>query len=138
MTYKVGEVAQKTGINIETIRFYEKKGLLLKPKRAANGYRLYNLDAIKRIQFILNAKSLGFTLKEIGELLSLSEITSGSCCEMLNFTAEKIREVNKKISQLQRIEEALKKLHHSCKTKGTPEYCPIIESLANPGGTNES
>lgn len=138
MAYKIGEVAKMTGIHVDTIRYYENIRLLPVPKRAANGYRIYDVNTIKRLQFILNAKTLGFTLKEIEELLSLSEVMTGSCCEMLDFTSGKISEINEKITQLQRIQEVLKNLHHSCKTKGTPEYCPIIESLVNPGGINES
>jgi len=138
MAYKAGEVAKKVGIHIDTIRFYEQKGLLTTPQRAANGYRVYKQDTVNRLQFILKAKSLGFTLKEIEELLALSEKNKGSCCEMLSFTNEKIRDVSQKILQLQRIELVLKKLHQSCKTKGTPEYCPIIEALIEPGDLNES
>ena len=133
MAYKAGEVAKIVGINIDTIRFYEQKGLLAQPKRAANGYRLYEQDTINRLLFILNAKSLGFTLKEIDELLTLNDTKKGRCCEMLKFTDEKIRQISQKVSQLQKIEEALKILHRSCKTNGTPEYCPIIEALIEPG-----
>lgn len=138
MTLKAGEVAKRTGVNIDTIRFYEQKGLLLAPKRAANGYRMYENDTIDRLRFILNAKALGFTLKEIGELLQVTNTNNVSCCDMLKLTEEKIKSICQKIEQLQRIEAALKSLHLSCKTKGTTEYCPIIEALVAPGEDNES
>ena len=137
MTYKAGEVAKIVGVHVDTIRFYEQKGLLPKPCRAANGYRLYEKDTINQLRFILNAKSLGFTLKEIKELLHLNNKKKYTCCDMLKFTDGKIKSISQKITQLQRIEVVLKSLHHSCKTKGTPEYCPIIEALVEPGECDE-
>jgi Hg(II)-responsive transcriptional regulator len=138
MTLKAGEVAKKAGVNIDTIRFYEQNGLLPLPKRAGNGYRLYEKEIIDRLRFILNAKTLGFTLKEIKELLQFTNTKKVNCCEMLKLTDDKIEKVGQKIAQLQRIENALKSLHLSCKIKGTADYCPIIEALIETGEDYES
>jgi len=81
--FSIGEVAKETGISVEAIRFYEKRGLIKAPTRTASGYRQYSPDAVRRIRFIQHAKDAGFTLGEIGELLRLRQSTSDSCARIL-------------------------------------------------------
>lgn len=137
MAYTVGQVASKTGVHIDTIRFYEQKELLPVPKRALNGYRLYEDDTVQQLQFILNAKALGFTLVEIKELLQLHHQNNMACCEVLQLTGDKIKTIKQRVAQLQRMQTALEALHQTCQQTGTPDYCPIIDALTQPGGKDE-
>jgi MerR family mercuric resistance operon transcriptional regulator len=125
----IGQVAQKAGIGIETIRFYERKGLIEEPPRKESGYRLYQEDVIDRLAFIQQAKSLGFTLAEIQELLSLKirpEVTSG---EIRKIAEAKLADIEDKIKMLKRMQRALKKLVAQCPGHGPANHCPILEAL---------
>jgi Zn(II)-responsive transcriptional regulator len=126
----IGQVAQRAGVGIETVRFYEREGLLKVPVRSpSSGYRLYGEEVITRLLFILRAKELGFTLHEIKELLSL-RVDPGTCCEDVKGRAEvKIAAIEQKIGTLQRMRKALLRLTRACgKTGGGPD-CPILEAL---------
>ena len=125
----IGTVAKETGIGIETIRFYERKGLIKPPPRNASGYRQYSKDVIKRIRFIKNAKELGFSLKEISELLSLRLTSRSKCSQVRKNTSDKISEVERKIETLQKMRKALKKLLLACDTNTRSADCPILKAL---------
>lgn len=118
------------GVKTETIRFYEQEGLLPKPKRAANGYRVYDDATLRRLKFILNAKSLGFTLNEIRDLLSLTEIhNKGDLHAARAITLSKISDIKSRIRKLESILVALEGIYEQCQRTGTQTYCPIIEAL---------
>jgi len=128
-----GEVANLTGVGIETVRFYEQKGLIEKPERSPSGYRQYTQDFVKRIQFIQQAKELGFSLKEISDLLSLRVDPRNSCKDVKNMAEEKISSVEEKIRKLKKIGTALKKLAAACRGIGPTSECPILEALEAKG-----
>ncbi|MCP5468547.1 MAG: MerR family DNA-binding protein [Deltaproteobacteria bacterium] len=124
-----GEVAKLTGVGIETVRFYEQKGLIEEPERSSSGYREYSQDFVKRIRFIQQAKKLGFSLKEISSLLSLRVDPQKTCKDVKRLTQTKISDVDKKIVQLKKIKRALGKLAAACRGKGPTSECPILEAL---------
>ncbi len=126
---KTGELAKQAGVNVETLRFYEREGLLAEPPRRASGYREYPPATVQRIRFIQRAKELGFTLREIKGLLELRVDPDTTCAEVREQAAEKIGEVKQKISDLQRIERALNKLMNSCRGRGPIDDCPILKHL---------
>lgn len=125
----IGQVAHRSGVAIETVRFYEREGLLAKPERSASGYRQFDEEAIVRLQFIQRAKELGFTLNEIKELLSL-RVDPDSSCEDVRARAEvKIADIEEKIRTLQRMKKALVRLTQKCSEKGGGSECPILAAL---------
>lgn len=125
----IGQVAKKAQVNVETVRYYERRGLIPKPPRRASGYRQYSEETIKRIRFIKHAKDLGFSLREILELLSLRVDAKTTCADIKNKTEAKILDIDAKISNLQRMRKALKKLNKECRGKGSVNECPILEVL---------
>lgn len=126
----IGKVAQLSAVPIETIRFYERSGLVPKPSRSAAGYRQYRQDVVARLTFIQRAKALGFSLKEISELLAL-RIRNGRRCEHVQAKATaKLADVETKLNELQRIREALKCLLAECDSRNpTTDECPILRVL---------
>jgi len=129
MPLTIGQVAKHSGIGIETVRFYERKGLVEEPPRTDSGYRQYPEDVVARIRFIRRAKELGFKLKEIAELLSLRVDPDTTCVDVRKQTDLKIADVEDKIRVLQGIKTALKKLAASCVGTGPTSECPILEAL---------
>ena len=125
----IGQVARRASVGVETIRFYEKRGLLDRPPRKESGYRLYQEDAILRLRFIRRAKELGFSLKEIGELLSLRLNPSKNCGHVKKQTEAKLDDVEARIKSLQRIKRVLTRLSAACDGKGRISECPILEAL---------
>ncbi len=129
-TIAVGQLAQKAGVNIETVRFYEKRGLLPKPVRTKTGYRQYKNNDIARIRFIKRAKELGFTLVEIAELLSLKIDSETTCGDVKKIAVNKLLDAKTKIEDLQRIKKVLEELVTVCnKDNSTTNECPILEAL---------
>lgn len=124
-----GQVARLSGVGIETVRFYERAGLLAKPARTASGYRQFDEDVIARLKFIQRAKELGFTLNEIKELLSLRVDPDTSCDDVRTRAEAKIANIEDKIGALQSMKKALVRLTQECgKKSGGPE-CPILDAL---------
>jgi len=129
MALTIGQVAKHSGIGLETLRFYERKGLIEEPPRTDSGYRQYPEDVVGRIRFIKRAKELGFSLKEISELLSLRVDPGTTCADVRKQTELKLTDVEEKIRALRRIKTALKKLAASCVGTGPTSECPILEAL---------
>ena len=128
----IGQLAKRTQLNVETVRYYERRGLLLKPPRSKSGYRQYPQEAITRIHFIKRAKELGFSLNEISELLSL-RIDPDTTCDMVKSRAGiKVADIEGKIAALQKIKLALVKLTKSCRGTGPTSECPILDFLEAP------
>lgn len=133
----IGQIAQRSGVGIDTVRFYERQGLLKRPARSpSSGYRLYGEEVIARLQFIQRAKELGFTLNEVKELLSL-RVDPGMSCEDVRARAEaKIADIEGKIRTLTRMKKALVRLtKECCETGGGPE-CPLLDTLDGHPGIN--
>jgi Hg(II)-responsive transcriptional regulator len=126
-SFKIGQVARESGTGVETIRFYERSGLIAEPPRRDSGYREYPREAIARLRFIKRAKELGFSLKEISELLALSGSGKATCGTVRRRAEEKHRQVAEKIADLKRIQNALQELSERC-GKGNPsDSCPILK-----------
>ncbi len=124
-----GELAKKAGVNPETVRYYEKLGLLPEAIRTESGYRLFSEEDVKRIKFIKRAKELGFTLKEIKELLQIRFETKGECRQVKKLAEEKLSDIQKKIDDLEKIKETLQHLIEKCPEKGSVLDCPIISTI---------
>jgi len=127
--YSIGQVAKQSGISVETIRYYEKEGLLKEPERKESGYRQYKQEAIARLSFIQQAKELGFSLKEIGELLSIRSDENNLCNEVKQLAQEKLDNIESKIKMLQRMRKSLKKLVDVCPGQAPLNGCPILDVL---------
>lgn len=127
---KTGELAKRAGVNVETLRFYERRGLLPEPPRRKSGYREYPEESIARIRFIKRAQELGFSLDEIQELLGLRVNAETPCVGVKDFTEKKIQNVQQKIADLKVIERALKTMAAACPGQGSVSNgCPILEIL---------
>lgn len=129
-TLTIGRVAERADVGIDTIRFYERRGLLPEPQRTASGYRLYTDATIKRLDFIRRAKALGFTLEEIIALLGLQD-SGGAKADVKALTKRKLGQIDAKINDLQRMRDVLSALEHDCAGTGDVRTCPIIEALSD-------
>ena len=127
--YTSGQLAWAAGVNIETLRFYERKRLLPEPQRSRGGFRLYSEDDLKRLRFIGMAKQHGFTLGEIKELLDLRVDSRTSCDEVREIAEEKLAVIEQKLRELRQIKKALQYLVESCHRTGTTGNCPILEAF---------
>lgn len=129
MALTIGQVAKQTGVTVETIRFYERQGLIGEPQRTASGYRQYSPSVIKRVRFIQRAKDVGFTLKDIQELLSLQTVPGVSCSDIRERAFKKVHDIEQKINDLQRMKNALSQLATQCTEERSLSECPILDAL---------
>jgi MerR family copper efflux transcriptional regulator len=125
----IGHLAREAGINLETVRYYERRGLLPKPPRSASGYRLFPTDAARRLRFIRRAQELGFSLKEIRELLSLRVSRTTTSRDIRARAEAKIADIDAKIRSLESMKKTLRKLTNVCEGCVPVAECPILESL---------
>ncbi len=123
------EAARLGGVNVETIRYYERYGLVPKPPRTTAGYRIFSDDAVKRLRFIKHAQELGFSLKEIKELLNLRVRRGSSCADVRKKAEAKIADVDEKVRRLQEIRAALVELTDACSGRGLVDTCAILQAL---------
>ncbi|WP_022942994.1 MerR family transcriptional regulator [Psychromonas hadalis] len=126
MTFTIGSLAQKALVNVETIRFYQRKGLLKKPIKPLHGYRQYDNQTLQRILFIKRAKKLGFTLKEIQDLLCIEK---NRCHEIQHLAIEKRLVIQKKITDLAKLEETLTLLIEQCEITKETNHCAIVDAF---------
>lgn len=128
----IGQLAQSTGCHIETIRYYEKRGLLPKPLRSAGGHRLYELSHERRLSFIRQTRVLGFGLKGIAELIDMAKGDKHNCNEALEIAEQHLGTVNTKLTQLQRIKDSLERMICECRSGcacGEAPTCSILENM---------
>jgi MerR family mercuric resistance operon transcriptional regulator len=125
----IGEVAERARVHIETLRYYERRGLVASPPRSIANYRLYPEDAVRRVRFIKRAQELGFTLKEIKGLLSLRVAPKVGCAEVRAHAEVNIKDIDEKIGLLTAMKSVLGKLVAECAGEGPLTDCPILESL---------
>ncbi|RMH00813.1 MAG: heavy metal-responsive transcriptional regulator [Planctomycetota bacterium] len=128
-TIQIGQLARRAGVSVQTVRYYERRGLLPEPPRTASRYRVYPEEALTRLRFIRRAKELGFTLTETEELLSLRAEPGASCAEVLARANEKIARIERKIADLEAMRQALLALADQCRGNATPTRCPILRAL---------
>jgi Hg(II)-responsive transcriptional regulator len=126
---RTGEVAREAGVNIDTLRYYERRGLIEEPERTGAGYREYPSEAVRIIRFIKRAQHLGFTLHEVEELLHLREDQGSTCADVRDAARTKIADIDHKVESLLAMKQALAVLVKSCARKGQTRECPILEAL---------
>ena len=135
----IGKLAEQCGIGVETVRYYERRGLIAEPQRTKSGYRRYADDAVDRIRFIVSAKELGFTLGEISGLLSISTEGEGvegttDCDSVRALAEEKRNDIERRIRMLKSIRRTLDELIGACERNEATGSCPIIRSLVSSDG----
>ncbi|HZQ00329.1 MAG TPA: helix-turn-helix domain-containing protein [Reyranella sp.] len=128
--FSIGPLAERSGVNIETIRYYERIGLMPRPPRSQGGYRLYGGDDVARLRFVRRARDLGFTLDEVRRLLGLAAGKSNSCRRVRDVAAHHLADIRGKIADLERMERVLGRLVAAC-AKGDLPDCPLLAALAN-------
>jgi MerR family copper efflux transcriptional regulator len=131
-TYTIGQVARESGVGIETVRFYEREGLLERPARQRSGYRQFEPIAIVRLRFIKQAQRLGFTLREIKELLSLKLDPTATRAQVRQQAVAKVADIDQRINELKRMKKALVPLIEACNGKGKLAGCPILDAMERP------
>ena len=129
MALTIGRVASDAGVNVQTVRYYERRGLIPKPPRSRSGYRQYDSESVARLRFIKRAQELGFSLREIRELLALRIRHAAACVSVEAKTREKISLVDQKIRELQSMKQGLERLVVSCQAREPTGDCPILETL---------
>lgn len=132
----IGLVARRAGVGVETVRFYERQGLIEEPPRRLSGYREYDKEVVSRLGFIRRAKKLGFTLKEIKELLSLRRDPSTPTADVKRLAEAKIADIETKIRSLQKMKKALEELTSACCENATTAECPLLHALDQEEGAS--
>jgi Hg(II)-responsive transcriptional regulator len=130
MTVRIGELASQTNVAIETLRYYEKRGLLQEPDRSPAGYRAYSPDTVRRVRFIRRAQELGFTLQEIADLLTFWEDSATSCGRVEARATATLGRIDQKIRDLEHMRSALAQYVTACRTREALSECPLLASLA--------
>lgn len=131
----IGRVATGAAVNVETVRYYERRGLLPKPARTLSDYRVYSPDTVARVRFVKHAQQLGFSLKEIKELLSLRAAPRARCADVKRRAETKVLEIEAKVRALRGMRRALVRLVSECDGKLPASACPILESLDESKGS---
>ncbi len=126
---RIGAVAQGAGVNVQTLRYYERRGLLKPTERTPSGYREYPSEAVRLVRFVKRAQDLGFTLKEVGELVSLRSAAGRKRSEVRALAEAKMRDIERKVAQLEAMRGALSTLVESCACRDGRPVCPILEAL---------
>lgn len=127
-SFSRGTLAGHCGVNSETIRYYEKKGLMPDPPRSAGGHRIYDQSHLKRLSFIRRTRELGFTIREVRDLLDLVDSEEYTCAEVRNRTVVHLRDVEQKLRDLQNMQQTLNSMVSKCDGGLVPQ-CPIIDAL---------
>lgn len=138
MALTTGQVADEAGVDYQTVLFYEEEGLIDEPPRLDNGYRQYPHDAVRAIRFIRRAQKLGFTLREIEQLMQLEDARDASCEEVRRFASEKRDEIRRKIEEYRKLESVLDELIRTCVDSDVPGECPIMDALVEEDEQNGS
>lgn len=125
----VGDVARQAEVNVQTVHYYERRGLLPRPQRNASNYRVYPSDTPQRIRFVQRAQGLGFSLKEISELLSLRARSGARCADVLSRSEAKIAAIDEKVRTLTSMRNALAQLMSECGGSGSLSRCPILDAM---------
>ena len=125
----IGQLAKQGGVNLETIRYYERRGILPRPPRTVSGYRAFSHESVRRVRFIKRAQVLGFSLREIEELLTLRARPGRSCATVQAKAKAKIADIDAKLQQLSAMRGGLTRLVATCARRGTTSACPILDSL---------
>lgn len=133
MGMTIGTVAGAAGVNVSTVRYYERRGMIEEPPRTASGYRQYDQAVVDRLRFIRQAQDLGFTLDEIQDLLELRVERPGACPAVAEATEAKLQNVESRVHRLKRLRAVLTRLVASCDAREPSGPCPVLETLENGG-----
>lgn len=125
----IGQLASAADVNVQTVRYYERRGLIPRPQRTPSGYRQYTPDVASRLRFIKRAQDLGFSLQEIADLLALRVKHPSACAAVESKAREKVEVIDGKIAQLKRLRAVLQRLAATCQARGRTGECPILEAL---------
>ncbi len=128
-SYMAGQLAKAANVNIQTVRFYDRQGILKPASRTEAGYRIYDKEGVKRLNFIIQAKKLGFSLKEIKEFLALRVQSVKACDRVRKKTTEKLKDIQNKIAHLKKLEKTFKGLIGDCENRVVTNQCPILEKM---------
>lgn len=126
--FSIGVLSERSGVNIETIRYYEKIGIMPSPARSPGGYRIYGLENVRRLHFVRRGRELGFSLEELRGLLHLVNGHAFTCAQVHSLTVQHLKDIRQKIADLRRLERVMSEMARQCKGDQVPE-CPIIDAL---------
>lgn len=130
--FTIGELARVAGVGVETVRFYERRGLIERPTRPANGFRAYPREAVSRLAFVREAQELGFTLREVRDLLALHANPATDCAAMRGRAAAKLGQIEARMARFARMRDTLRELLARCPGRGDLGKCSIVEALSSP------
>ena len=133
----IGKFAKAGGVNIQTIRYYERRKLLRPKARRSSGYRLYDAESLNRLHFIKNAQALGFTLREVGELLNLRGNSIAQCRDVQRKAQAKLVQAKARLKEIRALTHTLQGLLQTCKAGKPTDRCPILKTLENPSGKRQ-
>jgi len=135
--HTIGQLAKAVGVNVQTVRYYERLTLLTPSARKSSGYRLFGPSEVARLRFIKNAQALGFTLQEIGELLNLRVNSTARCGDVQRKAQSKLKQVEAKVRDLRALAKALRGLVRACQAGQPTDRCPILNSLEQTRRSND-
>lgn len=127
--FTIGELARAADVGVETVRYYERRGLIVRPPRPRSGYRRYTWETVRRLRFIRRAQALGFTLEEIRELLALRVDAKRTCADVRGLARAKLDDIDAKMGELARMRRGLERLERRCRGQGPTSECPILDVL---------
>ena len=128
-SFTIGQLAKQVSMSTDAIRLYERQGLIAEPPRSENGYRHYPEHTLARLKFIQRAKTMGFTLKQMGELLTIQRTSHNTCEEVRQQAQSKLLDIQHKLDELLRLKTALETLIHTCDAPHPVEICPLLQTL---------
>lgn len=131
---RIGELATQAGVGVQTLRYYERRGLLSQPERLVSGYRAYDATAVQQVRFIRRAQELGFTLQEIRDLLALWSDSAESCHAVEGRASAALGRIDDKIQDLKRMRGGLAQYVAACQRRRSLDECPLLQALGGPGG----
>lgn len=137
MDITIGTLAKRAKVNLQTLRYYERCGLLAPARRAVSGYRLYNEESLRLLKFIRHAQAYEFSLKEIQSLLRLKLLSPADCRQARRKVEAKVVQIGKKIESMERMAKSLKRMAEECRRQGGRGSCPILSRLYGGGHENE-
>jgi Hg(II)-responsive transcriptional regulator len=126
---RTGQVADQAGVNVQTLRYYERRGLLPAPQRRASGYRMYGPDAVRVVRFVKRAQQLGFSLDQVESLLELADGGPDSCDGARRLATDKITDLDRRIAELTSMRESLQRLVDTCQRPRQQRECPLLHSI---------
>lgn len=126
--FSIGELARQANVHVETLRYYERRGLIPRPQRTVSNYRVYSSEDLRRVKFIKQAQGLGFSLNEIKKLLALRATPRARCADVRRYATKKIEDIDARIHSLARMRKTLEKLLDECSGNRPVTRCPILES----------